>query len=121
MPQDLPISRCAQCADCPHDRSAISGTKLSDNFAHKGYPYGPFGMMPPAFVVPVPRHVQAPCKVLKVAAGDLHSLLLGEDGRAYSFGCAFEGRLGLGAAQHPVAGPAGSRAHVICAFEPGGL
>ena len=109
----MPIARCAQCADCPHDRSAISGMKLSDNFdPEKRHPYGPFGMVPPAFIVPVPRHVPTPCKVLKVAAGDLHSLLLGEDGRAYSFGCAFEGRLGLGAAQDSAAGPTGSRAHV---------
>ena len=61
-----------------------------------GHPYGPFGMFPPVFIVPVPRLVSAPSKVLMVSAGALHSLLLCEDQRVYSMGCAYGGRLGLG-------------------------
>jgi len=59
-------------------------------------------MVPPVFVVPVPRRVSwASPKVLKVSAGELHSLLLCEDGHVYAFGNAHEGRLGLGPSSPP--------------------
>ena len=98
---DTPFAHCAQCVGCPHPPSQISGVGMSDNFSEDGHPYGPFGMIPPAFVVPVPRRLSAPVKVLKVSAGSLHSLLLCEDGYAYAFGCAYGGRLGLGPPADP--------------------
>lgn len=64
---DLPIARCAQCANCPHDRQQMSGIHMADNYGDGGHPDGPFGMLPPAFVVPVPRPIYTPCKVLKAA------------------------------------------------------
>ena len=82
----------------PDESRQFSGVKLADNYEPNegGHPYGPFGMMPPAFVVSVPKPIIMERKVLKVSAGDLHSLLLCDDEHAYSFGCAYDGRLGLG-------------------------
>ena len=77
----------------------ISCVKMSDNYKpdEGGHPDGPFGMLPPAFVVPVPRLIfTQDLKVLQVSAGDLHSLLLCEDQHVYAFGCAYDGRLGIG-------------------------
>ena len=95
---DIPTASCATCPDCGHPPMPTSDCGMASIYApdEGGHPYGPFGMDAPAFIVPVPRPVPTPLKILKVAAGSLHSLLLGEDGGVYALGCAYEGRLGLG-------------------------
>ena len=43
----------------------------------------------------VPTLVDGICNIVKVAAGNAHTIALGEDGSAYSWGQAFYGALGL--------------------------
>jgi len=45
--------------------------------------------------VNVPTLVEGICNITKVAAGNAHSIALGTDGIAYSWGQAFYGALGL--------------------------
>ena len=67
---DLPYMHCAQCQPCVHPPERISGVEMAGNYSTKGHPYGPFGMIPPVFVVPVPRPIFTELKVLQVSAGD---------------------------------------------------
>ena len=96
---DIPFAHCAECVGCMNPPMQISCVEMSFNYQPDkgGHPDGPFGMLPPAFVVPVPRLIfTQDLKVLQVSAGDLHSLLLCEDQHVYAFGCAYDGRLGIG-------------------------
>ena len=97
---DLPYMHCAECQPCIHPPRQISGVEMAGNYpddpTRQGHPYGPFGMVPPVFVVPVPRPIFTQLKVLQVSAGSLHSLVLCEDHCVYAFGCAYDGRLGIG-------------------------
>ena len=45
--------------------------------------------------VNVPTLVDGICNIIKVAAGNAHTLALGSDGKAYSWGQSFYGALGL--------------------------
>ena len=100
---DCPTASCAECRDCKHPSMAIDNDMtMADIYdENRGHPDGPWGMCAPAFLLPLPRLVPMPVKVLKVAAGSLHSLAMGEDGHVYAFGCAYDGRLGLGPLSSP--------------------
>jgi alpha-tubulin suppressor-like RCC1 family protein len=45
--------------------------------------------------VNVPTLVDGICNIVKVSAGNAHSVALGDDGNAYSWGPSFYGALGL--------------------------